>query len=267
MLIRKEKQRLGELLNDIGLLNEDQVNQALFLQKEQGIKFGDAVIQLGFLTKDDINWALSTQLNIPYIPDLAEKMIFDPARAALLPYYFAKKHSVIILGQTSDAINIVTSDPLNQTVLEYIERMTDRLVNVSIGDEQSIQNVIEQLYRNNSSVTAAGGHEEGSVARLKSEISGILNEIGFGFKPEIYKNAIRVSFSERAQQDIEIPLLYKNREIGKYFMDVLIDKTIGIVFSTKDIDEQHIHSLLNLGKLQGVIVIKVAEKLTIEASE
>jgi hypothetical protein len=100
MLIHKEKQKLGELLKRIELLNDEQIEQALSLQKLEGIKFGDAVVKLGFLKKDDINWALSNQLNIPYIPDLKEKDIIDPSSAWLLPYEFAKSHCVVVLGQT-----------------------------------------------------------------------------------------------------------------------------------------------------------------------
>lgn len=267
MFIRKEKRKLGELLKDIGLLDADQIDRALLLQKEQGIKFGDAVTKLGFLTKDDISWALSTQLNIPYIPDLEEKAVFDPASTALLPYDFAKRHSVIILGQTSDAINIVTSDPLNQTVLEYIERINDKHINISIGDEQSIQNIIEQLYRNNTGIAAADDRKKSTVVQLKFEVSSILNEVGFGFDAEVYKNAICASFGGRAQKNVEIPLLFKSTEIGKYFIDIVIDNAVGVLFTLKNSNEQHIHSLIKLGRLHGVIVIKVAEELTIEASE
>ncbi len=267
MLIHKEKQKLGELLKDINLLNEEQVRQALTLQKEQGIKFGDAVVKLGFLTKDDINWALSNQLNIPYIPDLREKGIFDPDSVALLPYDFAKKHCVIILGQMPDATNIVIADPLNQTVIGYLEQITGKHINVSIGDEQAILRMIEDLYKNNSCIAAAEQHGEGSVSQIKTEINKVFNEIGSGFDAEVYKNALCVSFNERAKKNVSVRLVYRDAEVGKYFIDIMIDNVIGVLFSNRDINEQHINSLLKLSNLQGLIVIKITEKLTIEALE
>ncbi len=267
MPIHKEKQKLGELLNDIGLMSENQVKQALLLQKEQGIKFGDAVVKLGFLTKDDINWALSNQLNIPYIPDLKEKDIFDPASVALLPYEFARRHCVIILGQMPDAINIVTADPLNQTVMEYIESMTGKRINVSIGDEKEILHMIEVLYKNNSNIDAAEYHGGGNVSQIKTEINNMLKDIGNGFDAEVYKNAICISFNDRAKKNVSIQLIYKDTEIGRYFIDIIIDGSIGVLFSNKDKDEQHINALLKLGRLEGLIVIRTTEKLTLEALE
>ena len=267
MLIHKEKQKLGELLKDINLLNEEQVRQALVLQKDQGIKFGDAVVKLGFLTKDDINWALSNQLNLPYIPDLREKGIFDPASVALLPYDFAKKHCVIILGQMPEATNIVIADPLNQTVIGYIEQITGKHINVSIGDEQSILHMIEDLYKSNSAISSAELHGEGNVAQIKTEINSVINEIGPGFDAEVYKNAIGVSFNDRAKKNVSIRLVYRDAEVGKYFIDLMIDNSIGVLFSNRDIPEQHINSLLKLSSLQGLIIIKITEKLTIEALE
>jgi GxxExxY protein len=266
MLIHKEKQKLGELLRNLDLLNEEQVKQALLLQREQGIKFGDAVVTLGFLKKDDINWALSNQLNIPYIPDLKEKGIVDPASVALLPYDFAEKHCVIILGQMSDAVNIVIADPLNSTVIEYIEHSTGKHVNVSISDEQAIRDMIEVLYKD-SGMTAAEHHGEGNVAQIKTEIDTVIHEIGTGFDAEIYKNALCISFDKRAKKNVSIQLSYKNAEIGKYFIDIVIDNAIGVIFSNRDIDEHHINALLKLSKLQGLIVMKIAEKLTLEALE
>ena len=265
MLIHKEKQKLGELLKDINLLNEEQVRQALTLQKEQGIKFGDAVVKLGFLTKDDINWALSNQLNIPYIADLREKGIFDPDSVALLPYDFAKKHCVIILGQMPDAINIVIADPLNQTVIGYIEQITGKHINVSIGDEQAIMRMIDDLYKNNSCIAATEQHGEGNVSQIKTEINKVFNEIGSGFDADVYKNALCVSFNERAKKNVSIQLVYRDAEVGKYFIDIMIDNAIGVLFSNRDINEQHINSLLKLSNLQGLIVIKITEKLIIDA--
>lgn len=266
MLVRKEKRKLGELLQDVDLLNEEQVKQALRVQKEQGIKFGDAVVKLGFLKIDDINWALSNQLNIPYIPDLKEKGIFDPAGVALLPYDFAKKHCVIILGQISGTVNIVLADPLNDTVIEYVAHSTGKSVNVSISDEQAIRDMIEVLYKN-SGVAAAGHHEEGDVSQIKAEINTALKEIGSGFDAEVYKNALCISFNERAKKNVSIPLMYKDTETGKYFIDILIDNSVGVLFSNRDIEERHINALLKLSRLQGLIVIKITENLTLEALE
>lgn len=59
---------IGVILIDSGRLSADNAERILRLQKEQGMRFGDAAIQLGLLTEDDIRFALSSQFDYPYLP-------------------------------------------------------------------------------------------------------------------------------------------------------------------------------------------------------
>jgi len=58
---------IGAILIDSGRLNTDAAERILKLQKEQGLRFGDAAIQLGLLTEADIQQALSRQYDYPYL--------------------------------------------------------------------------------------------------------------------------------------------------------------------------------------------------------
>lgn len=257
--IHNEKRKLGELLKDINLLSNEQIEQALSLQKKEGIRFGDAVVKLGFLNKDDINWALSNQLNIPYISDLTQASIYDPASVWLLPYEFAKKNRVIVIGQMLDTVNIVMADPLNKEVIDQIKSITGKNVNVSISDEQAIIDMIEVLYRGKSSISSLTQNSD-NIWQAKKDIEAILHEIGTGFDTEIYKNAISVCLKERVQKDVVLPLKYKANEIGTYKMDLIVDNVLGVLFLQEQKNLPDIHSLLNLTGLNELIVIKINSK-------
>ncbi|MGB9735971.1 MAG: GxxExxY protein [bacterium] len=266
MLINREKQRLGELLKDINLLTDEQVEQALLLQKKEGIKFGDAVVRLGFLKKDDINWALSNQLNIPYISDLTEKSVYDPASVWLLPYEFAKQHRVIVLGQVLDAVNVVIADPLNKEALEQIERITGKYVNVSIGDEQVILDMIETFYKGKKNLTSIDQDMDQNISQIRKHIENILNDIGAGFDINVYKNAICTALKANTQKDMVLPLIYRGSEIGTYKIDIIIDNIIAILFSNEQNNLPDAHSLLRLTGLKGIILIRINNnQLNLEA--
>ena len=58
---------IGALLIDAGRLSAENAEKILRLQKERGLRFGDAALQLKLLTEDDIRFALARQFDYPYL--------------------------------------------------------------------------------------------------------------------------------------------------------------------------------------------------------
>ncbi|WP_226419627.1 chain length determinant protein tyrosine kinase EpsG [Dechloromonas denitrificans] len=58
---------IGTILMDAGRLSTDAAESIIKLQKEGGLRFGDAAIQLGLLTEADVRYALSHQFEYPYL--------------------------------------------------------------------------------------------------------------------------------------------------------------------------------------------------------
>lgn len=58
---------IGRLLLDMGKLSPEDAERVLRLQKEEGLRFGDAAQKLGLITEADIRQALSMQFDYPYL--------------------------------------------------------------------------------------------------------------------------------------------------------------------------------------------------------
>ena len=54
---------IGAILIDAGRLATESAEKILRLQKEKGMRFGDAALQLKLLTEDDIRFALARQFD------------------------------------------------------------------------------------------------------------------------------------------------------------------------------------------------------------
>ena len=82
--IIKSNGSIGAILIDSGRLSPEDAEAVLRLQKERGLRFGDAAIELGFVTEQDIQHALSSQYDYPYLlpgdPRVSESVIaaFQP---------------------------------------------------------------------------------------------------------------------------------------------------------------------------------------------
>ena len=60
---------IGAILIDAGRLKAEDAERILRMQREQGLRFGDAAIRLGLLTQADIDMALLRQFNYPCLTD------------------------------------------------------------------------------------------------------------------------------------------------------------------------------------------------------
>jgi len=68
---------------------------------------------------------------------------------------------------------------------------------------------------------------------LSYKIIGLLydvfNHVGAGHKEQYYQNAIKIAFQQnnlKFQEQVLIPLKYQNKNIGRYFLDFLIEDKI-----------------------------------------
>ena len=61
-------QSIGAILIDSGRLSNGNAEKILTLQRENGMRFGEAGRELGLLTEDDVRFALSVQFRYSYIP-------------------------------------------------------------------------------------------------------------------------------------------------------------------------------------------------------
>jgi protein-tyrosine kinase len=79
---------LGGILIDSGLLKPEDAERVLLLQKEHGLRFGDAAVRLGLLSEADIQYALSRQFAYAYLRKTSdEKMpVSDELVAAYEPF-------------------------------------------------------------------------------------------------------------------------------------------------------------------------------------
>jgi len=59
---------MGTLLLDAGKLTPEGAERALRMQKDLGIRFGEAAVRLGLVSEDDVQEALARQFAYPYLP-------------------------------------------------------------------------------------------------------------------------------------------------------------------------------------------------------
>ena len=121
-LNRLVKKRLGEILVEQGLLSQEQVQDALRLQHQSGLLFGETLVQQKLITEEKIVSVLVGQFGIPYIKptlyniskDLLE--IFDPA--------MMRRYQFVPMDSVGSVLLIAIAGSLTEDVLKEIEGQT-----------------------------------------------------------------------------------------------------------------------------------------------
>ena len=88
-----KKGTVGEVLYNSKIIPEDDIRLALEEQRVSGCRFGEALVKLGIVDQEDIDWALSNQLDIPYVR--LNKETIDQSAVKLVPGNLARRHNLI----------------------------------------------------------------------------------------------------------------------------------------------------------------------------
>lgn len=138
------KKKLGELLVEVGLLSNDQLEEAQRIQKQSGGKIGEILVREGMVKQDDIIQVLEFQLGIPHVK--LEKFNVDTASCLLIPESLAKRHSVIPIAQKNGILTVAMSDPLNVIAIDDVKLYSGLDVQPVIATLNDIKLAVDKYY-------------------------------------------------------------------------------------------------------------------------
>lgn len=144
MMNLKKKGKLGSILAASRIITESDVTAALEEQARTGCRLGEALVNLGIVSQEDVDWALSNQLDIPYIR--LKRELIDPEATSLISAEIARKFVCIPLFLSGNELNIAIADPLNRSAIEYLELNTGLRVSISVAVASEILEMIEACY-------------------------------------------------------------------------------------------------------------------------
>ena len=136
------RKRLGDILIERGLLNEQQLQLALEDQRTSGDKLGDILVRLGYITAEKMADALSVHLGYPRV-DLARQYI-APEIVELVPDQFLQSHAVLPLAVENSILTVAMTDPLNIFVIDELQRITGMAVNPVIATAEEIKTALSR---------------------------------------------------------------------------------------------------------------------------
>jgi len=149
---------LGQLLLKAQLLNEDQLNEALRVQKLEGKRLGNILLKLGYVNEESLITFLSRQYNAPAI-NIADHKI-DSSILKLIPYETAKRYQLIPISKDGAGLRIAIADPSNNLAIDDVKFLTGMKVSVHVASESAIIDAIEKYYPKKEIEKATAGSKK-----------------------------------------------------------------------------------------------------------
>ncbi len=136
-----DKKRLGEILVQNNIVNEDTVNEALRVQVGGNRRLGHILLRMGAVTEDQLTATLSEQLQVPLTDP---KEAFSPEVKPLLPRYLCNKYGVIPLALKKNNIMLTAmADPSDHEAISDIEHYTEKVVEPCLSKLSDIEGAIK----------------------------------------------------------------------------------------------------------------------------
>ena len=141
-----KKIRLGDVLVNEELITQEQLENALKIQKEVGYtkKLGEILVEEGYVTQKDLLKALSKQLNIDFVDLFGEKIDFDKLLAKY-PLRLLKSAHAVPFKEDEDFIYVATSDPLNYEALERLESSVLKPIKLFLASKEDIDTIFHRV--------------------------------------------------------------------------------------------------------------------------
>jgi len=166
--------RIGEILVHEGVVNKEQVKEALQKQKNFHLKLGETLRKLGYITEHDLLHALYLQLQYEVVKE-EELLELDPKVIKLIPEPFAVENRVMAIGKEDNTIIVAMTDPENIVIQDNLKKILGRSIRPVLIGESTLTDTLERYYktiRTTSQVEdAVGSFEFVAVDEEENEIT------------------------------------------------------------------------------------------------
>ncbi|MGB4223926.1 MAG: type IV-A pilus assembly ATPase PilB [Syntrophorhabdus sp.] len=232
--------RLGDLLVKMSRITEQQLIEALKVQKNEGGKLGEIIINMNFITEKGILEALSDQFGIPQIN--LDQTEINPDVIPLIPLNTIRRFHIMPIRKMNNMLTIAISDPTKAFDLKEIKLLTGLDIEPLLASENAISKAIETHYETNHAaelrkfMDGLGVGADASLEIVEEEEKGDITKLESDAKLPPVVQIVNHIFTEaiaKGASDIHIEP-YEDRARVRYRIDGLLYEALTLPLKYKD---------------------------------
>ena len=157
---RGPKKLLGQILLDKGLINQEQLEEALRVQKSTTEQIGRILVDLNYVQEREVLRAQAEQLGIPLLE--LDRVSPDEDVAKAIPQSLVQRYSAVPIRRTGNRLTVAMTDPTNVFALDDIRLITGYEIDPMLAAADDIAALLRQ----------------GDNLASSNELSNALNALG-----------------------------------------------------------------------------------------
>ncbi len=142
-LLSTDRKLFGEVLREKGLVSEEDLSNALALQKESGDRIGKILSDLGFVSERDVLAALSEHMGVAIFSGDYPAV---PIEADRLSYRFLRAATALPVHLEGDVLSLAMADPLDTETRSAIGQRTGYRLEIYLASAANIVDQLDRLY-------------------------------------------------------------------------------------------------------------------------
>ena len=119
---RGPKKPLGQILLERGLISQEQLDEALKVQKNTTEQLGRILVELGSASEKDVLRAHAEQLGIPFLE--LDRTSVDEDVAKAIPQSVVQRYNAVPIRRSGNRLTVAMADPTNVFALDDIRLIT-----------------------------------------------------------------------------------------------------------------------------------------------
>lgn len=143
--VEGQKEKIGQLLLKHTSLTEDQLAEALEIQRESGLLIGEILLKKNYIHPHDIVKVICHQIEIPYVQDIDVESI-DPEIIRNIPINYAKTHELIPTIETENSVSIIMTDPFNFDAINDLREIYKKDIIVIVSSPLKVNDAINRVF-------------------------------------------------------------------------------------------------------------------------
>jgi type IV pilus assembly protein PilB len=140
----EQRKHLGEYFVSAGLMNQEQVQRALELQKQKGGFLGQIFVEEGWVTEQQLCQVLSKMLRVHWTN--IDFLLIGQDIIQLVPRSLAITCKVLPICAHNNTLLLAMENPSDSSIIEFLETKTRMRVKPLLVPIQQLQMMLRKYY-------------------------------------------------------------------------------------------------------------------------
>ena len=224
------KMRVGDYLVDQGLINLDQLQNALAEQKSSGRKLGQVLVDNELISDLQLNQALAKRLSLPFI-DLSQ-FDLDQQLVKKIEERHARRYQALVLKLRPTGYLVGMVDPTDLFAFDEISKKLDQPVERAVVCQQDLLQALEECYQRSVQISSLATELQADIDESYFDLDHLGDDQEVTDAPvvrllqSIFEDAVRKNASDIHIEPDESVLRIRNRIDGLLHEQVMDEKRI-----------------------------------------